>query len=112
MSTSTGPGTSPKNNNSSTTAATSAVSSQHSRHLQKSRTLVNLYEELLELRGPVPTVYGADHLAGGGVERREQRGDAVAYVVVGTFLRHARHHRQHRRRAVQRLDLAFLVGAQ
>ena len=74
--------------------------------------LVQLGQELLELGGAVAAVDGADDLAGGHVQRGEQGGDAVADVVVGAPLGHAGHHRQHRRRAVQRLDLALLVHAQ
>jgi hypothetical protein len=74
--------------------------------------LVNLGQELLELHRTVTAVHRADDVTGGGVKRREQGRDAVAYIVVGTSLGHARHHRQHRLRAVQGLDLALLVGTQ
>ena len=53
-----------------------------------------------------------DHRPVGGVQRREQAGDAVADVVVGAPLGHARHHRQHRLGPVQRLDLGLLVDPQ
>ena len=54
----------------------------------------------------------ADHGAVGDVERGEQAGDAVADVVVGASLGHARHHRQDRLGAVQGLDLGLLVDAE
>ncbi|MBO0918976.1 hypothetical protein J1C73_33130 [Streptomyces laculatispora] len=40
--------------------------------------LVELGEELLELRGAVAAVERADDLASSGVQRREQGGDAAA----------------------------------
>jgi hypothetical protein len=52
-------------------------------------------QELLELHGPVPAVQGSDDLARGDIERGEQGGQAVAHVVVGAPLGHARHYRQH-----------------
>jgi hypothetical protein len=57
----------------------------------------------------VLAVQFADHGAVGGVERGEEAGDAVAVVVVGTPLRHTRHHRQHRLGPVQGLDLGLLI---
>ena len=52
------------------------------------------------------------HLAGGDVEGGEQVGRAVALVVVRAPLGLARTHRQHRLRAVERLDLGLLVDAE
>ena len=57
----------------------------------------------------MPRVAGIGDLAGGDLERREQRGGAVADVVVGRLLRQPGAHRQDRRGPVQRLDLGFLV---
>ncbi len=74
--------------------------------------LVDRDEELLELGGTVFAVQLADHRAVGDVERGEQTGDAVADVVVGAPLGHARHHRQHGLGPVQCLDLTLLVHAQ
>ena len=54
----------------------------------------------------------ADDEARGDVERGEQRGRAVADIVVGAPLRDAGHHRQDRLLAIQRLDLALLVDAE
>jgi hypothetical protein len=67
--------------------------------------------ELAEPGRPVPAVQLGDHGAVGDVERGEQAGDAVPQIVVRAPLGHARHHRQHRLGAVQRLDLARLVHA-
>ena len=55
---------------------------------------------------------GGDHGAIGGVERREQAGGAVADVVVGALLGHARHHRERRLGPGQGLDLGLLVHRQ
>ncbi len=52
-----------------------------------------------------------DHGAVGGVERGEQAGRAVAHIIVGAFLGHARHHRECRLRPGQRLHLRLLVHA-
>jgi len=60
----------------------------------------------------MPSMTFADHLAGRDIERREERGRAVAPVVVRPALRRAERHRQHRRRAVEGLDLTLLVDAQ
>jgi hypothetical protein len=73
---------------------------------------VDRLEELEELLTPMPSMTFADHLAGRDIERREERGRAVAPVVVRPALRRAERHRQHRRRAVEGLDLTLLVDAQ
>lgn len=69
-------------------------------------------QERAELHRAVAAVGRAGHLPGGHVQRGEQAGGPVAGVVVGTPLRHARHHRQHRLGPVQGLDLGLLVDAQ
>jgi hypothetical protein len=51
-------------------------------------------QELEELGVTVPGKALSDHHAGQHVERREQRGSAVALVVVGHRACPARHHRQ------------------
>ena len=56
-------------------------------------------------------VAGVGHFPGRDLQRREQAGGAVADVVVGGLLRQPGPHRQHRRGAVQRLHLRFLVDA-
>ena len=61
---------------------------------------------------PVTVVAGVGDLAGGDLQRGEQRGRAVADVVVCAAGRQPRPHGQHRLGAVQRLDLAVLVDGQ
>ena len=61
---------------------------------------------------PVAGVAGVGDLAGGDLQRGEQRGGAVADVVMGGLLRQAGSHRQDRRGPVQGLDLRLLVDAQ
>ena len=62
-------------------------------------------EELQELLVPVPGQALPDHRPGEHVDRGEQRGGAVAFVVVGHGARAALLHRQRRLSAVQRLHL-------
>src|SRR6478609_7826659 len=71
--------------------------------------LVQLGQKLLELRGAVAAVDRSVDLAGGYVQGGEQRGDAMAKVVMRASYGQPGHHRQHRRRAVQGLDLGFLI---
>ena len=73
--------------------------------------MIDLGQELLELGGPMPSVGGGDDGAVSDVHRREQARGPVTEVVVGP-LRHARHHRERRLRAGQRLHLRLLVHAQ
>jgi hypothetical protein len=54
----------------------------------------------------------ADDLAGGNVQRGEQRGRAMTHAVVGASLGIARGQRQDGLCAVQRLDLALLIDTQ
>lgn len=63
--------------------------------------------ELLELGRAVPAVDLGDHGAVGDVERREQGRHAVPNVVVGAFLRHAGHHREHGLAAGEGLHLGL-----
>ena len=82
-------------------------------HLQPGgHGLVDPGQELLELRGPVVAAQLGDDGAVGDVERGEQVGRAVPDIVVAAPLGHARHHRQHRLGAVQRLDAGLLIHAQ
>ena len=53
-----------------------------------------------------------DHFASCDVQRREQRGRAVANVVMRLPGRNAWTHRQERSRTVQGLDLAFFIHRQ
>ena len=68
-------------------------------------------EEADELLMAVALHAAADDLAFEDVEGGEQRGGAVALVVVGHRPAAARLHRQPRLGAVERLDLALLVDA-
>ena len=61
---------------------------------------------------PVALHAAADHRAVEHVERGEQRGRAVALVVVGHRAGAPLLHRQPRLGAVERLDLALLVDRQ
>ena len=65
---------------------------------------VDALEELLELDRPMAAVQLADDRAGLDVERREQRGRAVAAIVEGAPLGLARLHRQQRRGALDEVD--------
>ena len=60
----------------------------------------------------MPRLQRRGDLAGGDVQRGEQRRGAVAVVVVRAALDPAFLHRQDRHRAVQRLDLGLLIHAQ
>ncbi len=73
---------------------------------------INRIEELPELEGPVATVHLPEDFAGLDIERRKQRGRAVAAVVVGPPLDLAGAHGQQRLRPIERLDLRLLVDAQ
>ena len=72
---------------------------------------VDRLEEVQELGRPVSLVALADDEARRDVERGEQRGRAVPYIIVRPGLGYARHHRQNRLLPIERLDLAFLVKA-
>src|SRR3546814_273852 len=54
---------------------------------------------------PYTTLFRSHDLAVGDVARSEQRGRAVAHVVEGDAFDIAQPHRQHRLRALERLDL-------
>jgi hypothetical protein len=72
----------------------------------------DLLQEPYELLVPMLGVAGVSDLAGGDLQRGEQRGGAVPHIVVGGLLRQAGAQRQDRRGPVQRLDLRRLVHAQ
>ena len=74
--------------------------------------LVDGGQELTELGGTVAAVQFADEGAVRDAERGEQAGNAVPQLVMDAPLGRAGHHRQHRLRAVQRLDLGLLIDAQ
>ena len=69
--------------------------------------LGHLFQEPEELLMTMPRVASVDDLAGGHLQRREQRRGAVTDVVVSAFGRQPRTHRQHRLSAVQGLNLTF-----
>ena len=86
---------------------------EHDVHVEMGRhRVVDQVQEAAELLGAMPRRHLRDHLPGGDVERGVEVGGAVAEVVVALSRRHARHQRQNRRRAVERLDLRLLVDAQ
>jgi hypothetical protein len=68
-------------------------------------------EEHSKLPRAVALVELADDLAGLGVERGEERGRPVARVVMAAPFGLPRAHGQHRLRAIERLDLGFLIDA-
>jgi hypothetical protein len=73
---------------------------------------VDRAQERQELLVPMTAFHRADELAGRDLERGEQAGGAVPDIVEALPFGHAGQHRQHRRRAVQCLDLGLLVHAQ
>ena len=73
---------------------------------------LHLVEETPELGSPVPGEALADDPAGGDVEGGKQCRRAVPFVAVAAPLDLAGPHGQQRLRAVERLDLAFLVDTQ
>ena len=66
---------------------------------------IDVLHELEELLVAMATAALADHFAGGDVQGREQRGRAVALLVVGSLFRQPRSQRQNRLGAIQRLHL-------
>jgi hypothetical protein len=72
---------------------------------------LDLVEELPELIGAVPWIASADHRAGGGVERSEQRRGAMALAVMGAPFNLAWTDRQQGLATVERLDLRLMVHA-
>src|SRR6516225_10887371 len=73
---------------------------------------LDFVEELAELCGTVTGIACADDLARRNVERREERGRAMARVVVAAPCGLTGAHRQHWLAAVERLDLGLLVHTQ
>src|SRR6202521_5481920 len=73
---------------------------------------VDLFQEADELLGAVTRQALADDLASLDIEGRKQRRRAIAFVVVRHRLSTALLHRQARLRAIERLNLAFLVDAE
>ena len=72
-----------------------------------------LVKNFFELDRAVLAVCRGDHGSIGDIQRCEETRRAVAGVIVGTFLRHARHHRKRRAAGPrQRLDLGLLIDAE
>src|SRR4051794_16304555 len=71
--------------------------------------LGDLFEEAQELLMPVPRLTGRGEVAGGDLQRGEQRGGAVPHIVVAAPLGQPGLQRQDRRAAIQSLDLRLLV---
>ena len=74
--------------------------------------IIDLFEEFQELDCPVALVAFADDKPRGDIECGKQRGRTMPHIAVRTTLRHARHHRQDRLLAIERLNLAFLIDAE
>src|ERR1039457_4872499 len=70
------------------------------------------FKEPTELLGPVSFCLVGDHLAGGHIESGVEAGRSVTDVVMSASFRQTRTKRQHRRRAVQGLDLGLFVYAE
>src|SRR5215207_9401511 len=77
------------------------------RHLR-----IDLVEELAKLNRAMAPVELANHLASLSVQGGEQRSGAVALVVMSPAFRLSRAHRQNWLRAIQSLNLRFLVNTQ
>jgi hypothetical protein len=73
---------------------------------------LDLPQEPQELLMSVPGLALADHLTGGHVQGGEQRGGAVADVVMGDALDVTEAHGQQRLSPVQGLDLRLLVDSE
>ena len=72
----------------------------------------DLFQEVQELLVAVPLGAGVGDLAGGHLQRGEQRGGAVPDVVRRLPLRRSRSDREHRGGPLQRLHLRLLIHAQ
>ena len=72
----------------------------------------NMIQKLAKLGGTVSPMQFTDDLASSDIQSGKQRGGAVAFVVVGAPLGLARSQRQRGLGAIERLDLALLIGAQ
>src|SRR5689334_9764055 len=72
-----------------------------------SRPLVNRFQKVQELLMPVARHTGADHLTLQDIERGEERGRAVSFVIVSRRPAFPGCERKRLLRAVERLDLAL-----
>ena len=73
---------------------------------------IDQVQEPPELDGPVALGHVGDDVPRGHVERGVEVGGAVAHVVVGASFGEPRAKREHRRGAVEGLDLGLLVDAE
>jgi thioesterase domain-containing protein/acyl carrier protein len=73
---------------------------------------VDRVEKLEKLLTPMTSMAFTKDFARRDVERGEERRGAMPAIVMGAALGRAERHRQHRRRAIQRLNLALLVDTQ
>ncbi len=88
------------------------MSVHHQVHVRPVRhRRLDLLEEAEETRRAMAPEALADHRTGGDVERGERRCRAVAGMVAGPPLGHARRHRQDRLRPVRRPDPRLPAGA-
>src|SRR3954452_1991114 len=84
---------------------------QHQVHLEvRWYFCVNAIQKLAELSRTVSAMQFADDFATGDIQGREQRGGAVALVIIGAPLDLARPHGQNRLCPIEGLDLTLLVG--
>jgi len=90
-----------------------AIVVQDHMHVQAGRDVrLDRIEELPELPRPMPLVECANDAAGLHFQGREERGRAMAVVVMRPSLNLPGTHRQQGARAVQGLNLRFLIHAQ
>lgn len=73
--------------------------------------LVDFAQEFQKLLMPVPTITLARHLSCGDLQRGEERGGAVANVIVSLSAAAPLFHWQTRLSPIQGLDLALLINA-
>ena len=81
-------------------------------HVEAIRDLAfDVVEEATELNRTMPAVQFSNHSSAGHIESSEERGGAVAAVIMGAQLRRSGAHRKDRLGSVQSLDLSLLVSA-
>src|SRR5260370_42610652 len=74
--------------------------------------LLQLVEKLYKLLAPMTRCTLTDDLAAENIKGREQRGVAMAFVIMRPSFGQARAQRQQGRGAIRGLDLAFFIHAQ
>src|SRR5215207_2446404 len=73
---------------------------------------VDLVQKVAKLYGAVSTVALGEHVASGHLQSREERGRAMAHVIMSTPLNLPRTHGQERLAALKGLNLTLLVDAE